>query len=232
MSRARSTLIPTTLLIALSLLGCSPERPPAADQDGQRPAAAPSAEQPASFDPETQTEFILTYAGERGVFADCKTIAEVPEEARARVGVNVFGLDAPGGKVWVADLAAPLPKGGYALEAVAREDFEEAVLGSGRASAFDLPSGLESVEDVIAGPSAPVIVYKTQWCGVCKQLEKYLQRKGVEYVAKDIEKDRAAAAELQAKAKEKGVATGSVPMIDVGGELLRGFDKKSLERLL
>ena len=139
--------------------------------------------------------------------------------------------DAPAGSVWVANLDAPLPDGRYALESVARDAFEETVLGSGRSSIYELPADLDSLED-FAKREAPVIVYKTSWCGVCKQLESYLQRKGVEYVAKDIETDRAAAAELKAKAQKAGVPTGSVPMIDVGGELLRGFDKDRLERLL
>ena len=230
MRRAASSLV--TLLLSLPL-ACGPERPPQ-PEDGAQPAKgdpeAGSAD-PASFDPETQTEFILSYAGERGVFADCKTIAEVPEDARGRVGVNVFGLAPPTGMVWVTNLDEPSAEGRYPLEAVPRAQFEEEVLGNGRASAFTLPEDLVGSEAVKA-PEAPVIVYKTSWCGVCKQLEKYLQRKGVEYVAKDIEADRTAAAELQAKAKEKGVPTGSVPMIDVGGELLRGFDKNALERLL
>lgn len=231
MSRV-TTLLSSSALLAGLVLGpaCSPEKPPQAGDD-DKPAAAARAAGPAVFNPEDQAEFILTYAGERGVFADCTTLAEVPEAARAKVGVSVFGLEPPTGKVWVANLDAPLPEGGYALSAIPRDEFEEAVLGSGRASKFDLPAGLDAAEE-LADREAPVIVYKTAWCGVCKQLEKYLQRKGVEYVAKDIEKDQAAAAELKAKADAKGVAMGSVPMIDVGGELLRGFDKNSLERLL
>ncbi|HEY8378130.1 MAG TPA: glutaredoxin family protein, partial [Nannocystis sp.] len=71
-----------------------------------------------------------------------------------------------------------------------------------------------------------------EWCGVCKQVQAYLDRKGVKYVAKDIEKDPAAAGELQAKAKEKGIKTGSVPVIDVRGELMVGFNRARLEQLL
>jgi hypothetical protein len=54
----------------------------------------------------------------------------------------------------------------------------------------------------------------------------------VPYQAKDIEKDPQAAAELKAKAAEGGVRTGSVPIIDVKGELLVGFDRARLEQLL
>ncbi|PRQ07312.1 glutaredoxin domain-containing protein [Enhygromyxa salina] len=221
---------PRACLLSLSLLAvfaCGPERPPQADAAER---ATPAKAEPPVFDPNTD-QFVLTYAGERGVFADCTSLAEVPAEARARVGVNVFGAAAPPGKVWVANLDAPLPDGRFALDPVDRDEFETAVLGTGRSSVYAMPTDLESLEQ-IANREAPIIVYKTSWCGVCKQLEKYLDRKGVEYVAKDIEKDRTAAAELQAKAKAKGVPTGSVPMIDIGGELLRGFDKNAIEKLL
>ena len=151
----------------------------------------------------------------------------VPEGNRVRVRDEV--------RAWVSfgqlNLLEPDAEGRYPLKTVPREEFEEIVLGSGRSSKFDLPEGLE-LPDIPAAAEGPIIVYKTSWCGVCKQLEAYLDRKGVEYVAKDIEKDRAAAAELAAKAKKAGVPTGSVPMIDVGGELLRGFDRARLEKLI
>lgn len=230
MSRAANTskLASSVYLALFGLtLACGPERPPQAETDA---SSSKTPAEPPVLDPENQ-QFVLTYAGDKGVFADCTTIAEVPEQARARVGVNLFGHKPPPGQLWVTNLDAPLPDGRYALEAIARDEFEESVLGTGRYSVFELPTDLDDLEQ-LAAREAPVIVYKTSWCGVCKQVEKYLQRKGVEYVAKDIEKDRAAAAELQAKAKQAGVPTGSVPMIDVGGKLLRGFDKNALEKLL
>jgi glutaredoxin len=217
------------VLAALAVFACTPERPPQPDADGERGLPQAAVADP-YFSPD-HDQFVITYAGEKGEFADCTTIAEVPEQARARVGINVFSKPAPAGHVWVTDLTAPEPDGRHALVSIPRDEFELEVLGIGRASAFELPAGLEAT-DLAATREAPVIVYKTSWCGVCKQLESYLQKKGVEYIAKDIETDRAAAAELQAKAKQAGVPTGSVPMIDVGGELLRGFDRKRLDQLL
>lgn len=217
------------LLSVLALPACGPERPPQPDADPKRSVAEAAVADP-FFSPESD-KVVITFAGEKGQFSDCTTLAEVPEAARGRVGVNVFGKPPPPGQVWVSDLTAPEPDGRYALEAIARSEFETEVLGIGRASAFELPGDLEA-GDLAATREGPVIVYKTSWCGVCKQLEAYLQKKGVEYIAKDIEKDRTAAAELQAKAKQAGVPTGSVPMIDVGGELLRGFDRKRLDELI
>jgi glutaredoxin len=227
--RAAASLAFVVMLLGLA---CGPERPPQPDSDSSQRSgqAGQPGMGPAVLDA-SNDQFVLTYAGERGVFADCTTIAEVPEPARSRVGVNLLNNQAPPGKIWVANLGEPLPDGRYALDAIPRDEFEETVLGSGRSSAFELPDGLDSLEG-IGAPEAPVIVYKTSWCGVCKQLESYLTRKGIAYVSKDIEQDRTAAAELAAKAKAAGVSTGSVPMIDVGGKLLRGFDRNALEQLL
>ena len=223
-----------------AVLACSPERPPQPDADRDvaektRPDGAPAAQGEAGDDVPSilpgDDAFVLTYAGERGAFSDCQSVEEVPEGARGMVGVNVFGLRPPAGKLWVTNLGSPQSDGSYALQAVPRERFEDVLL-TGHSSKFELPEGLELPEVQPAATDGPIIVYKTSWCGVCKRVEEYLQRKGVEYVAKDIEKDQAAAAELAAKAKAKNVPMGSVPMIDVGGELLRGFDRDRLEELL
>ncbi|MCH9688294.1 MAG: hypothetical protein K0V04_43085 [Deltaproteobacteria bacterium] len=132
--------------------------------------------------------------------------------------------------VWVTDLNTPREGGGYDLRTVARDDFEEEALGKGRSSKAALPGDLEAPQQFAAGDG--VIVYKTAWCGVCKKVESYLERKGVDYIAKDIEKDRQAAGELKAKSQAQGVRMGSVPVIDVGGKLIVGFDRARLEKLL
>jgi glutaredoxin len=216
-----------TTTLAITLLACDPEKPPAPEREpaGEEPARS------ASLDPKTQP-FVLTFAGERGAFADTSKIDNVPEAARGLVRVALLdGPDPPPGTVWVANLRTPAEDGTYALSTVPRTDFEELALGQGLASKVTLPEGLEPPPQS-AAPAGRVIVYKTAWCGVCKKVEEYLERKGVDFVAKDIEADRAAASELQAKAKTKGIAMGSVPVIDVGGELIVGFDRGRLEKLL
>jgi glutaredoxin len=236
---SRSTALLATFFLAS--LACGPEKPPAPD----RPATAASpAGSPATADagpveapvlPAEPTDAILTYAGERGAFKDTNKPAEVPEDARGLVRVTLLaGPEPPPGRVWAANLRSPEPDGGWKLTTVERALFEELALGQGRASAVDrlaeLPPGLEAPPVAPAG--ADVIVYKTDWCGVCKQLTAYLDRKGVQYVARDIEKDPAAASELREKSAKKGLKTGSVPVIDVRGELMVGFDRARLESLL
>lgn len=224
-----------TALLLAGLLGCGPEKPPAPERSPT--PAAPASADPAAPAPDAvllpaeATGAILTYAGERGTFTDTNKPAEVPEEARGLVRVTLLaGPEPPPGRVWVANLRSPAASGGWPLSTVERGLFEELALGQGRSSQVELPAGLEP--PVAAPREADVIVYKTDWCGVCKQLTAYLDRKGVKYVAKDIEKDSAAAGELRAKAEKSRIKTGSVPVIDVRGELMVGFDRSRLEQLL
>ncbi|MEM6995777.1 MAG: glutaredoxin domain-containing protein [Myxococcota bacterium] len=221
--------------LALSLAACEDEKPPAP------PASAPVApakgdaadgDGPARLDPSTDA-FVLTFAGERGEFADSSKLDAVPEPSRGMVRVKLLsGPTAPAGTVWVANLKTPDASGTFALSTVPRGDFEELALGQGLSSKVELPEGLEPPEQV-AAPSGTVVVYKTAWCGVCKKVESYLKKKGVEYETKDIEKDRSAAAELAAKAKAAGRGwKGSVPVIEIGEELIVGFDRARLEKLL
>ncbi len=224
-----------TALLLAGLLGCGPEKPPAPERSPTpaAPAGADSAEPApdAVMLPPDATGAVLTYAGERGAFSDTNKITEVPEEAKGLVRVTLLaGPEPPPGRVWVANLRGPAAAGGWPLSTVERGLFEELALGQGRSSQVELPAGLEP--PVAAPREADVIVYKTDWCGVCKQLTAYLDRKGVKYVAKDIEKDSAAAGELREKADKSRIKTGSVPIIDVRGELLVGFDRNRLEQLL
>lgn len=80
--------------------------------------------------------------------------------------------------------------------------------------------------------SADVILYRTAWCGYCTRAQKYLAQKGVSFVEKDIEKDAQAAQELAQKKARAGIRSNGVPVIDVKGELVLGFDRPRLEQLL
>lgn len=211
------------LLLAVS--ACEPETPP---RPHDAPPAASDALVEATFEPGV-TKAVLTFAAERGAFSDAAGVDDIPEASRGMVRVSLLeGPKPPPGQVWVANLKTA---GEVKLTTVPRDMFEELALGQGLMSEVKLPEGLEPPPQVAAN-AGEVIVYKTAWCGVCKKVQSYLDRKGVDYVAKDIEKDRAAAAELQAKAAKAGVQTGSVPVIDVGGELMVGFDRARLEKLL
>ena len=78
----------------------------------------------------------------------------------------------------------------------------------------------------------PVILYSTTTCPVCISARRWLIDKGIPYTEKDVGKDAAAAAELRAKGQAQGVPTTGVPVFDVGGLLIPGFDKDLIQKLL
>jgi glutaredoxin-like YruB-family protein len=77
--------------------------------------------------------------------------------------------------------------------------------------------------------NSKVIIYSTTWCAFCKTEEQYLQKLGVGYVKKDIEEDKEAYEELMQKSK--GAFQG-VPVTDIAGDLVLGFDRAKIDTLL
>ena len=74
-----------------------------------------------------------------------------------------------------------------------------------------------------------VIVYSTTRCAFCATEKQWLEKLGVEFVSKNIEEDEAANQELLAKLD--GSFQG-VPVTDIGGELILGFDRPKLQAAL
>lgn len=71
-----------------------------------------------------------------------------------------------------------------------------------------------------------VTIYVTPTCPHCFTAMDYLTSKGVEFTKKDIQTDQTARLELM----QKGVM--AVPAIQIGEELIVGFDKGRVDQLL
>lgn len=74
----------------------------------------------------------------------------------------------------------------------------------------------------------PVILYATSWCGYCRKARALLKDLDIEFVEKDIERDRVAAREMAQKA---GGRSG-VPVLDIGGHIVRGYSDRQIRRLV
>ncbi len=70
-----------------------------------------------------------------------------------------------------------------------------------------------------------VTIYSTSWCAFCHTEAQWLDHLGVPYVKKDIEEDKAAYEELMSK---NGGSYSGVPVTDVAGTLILGFDRPKL----
>ena len=73
-----------------------------------------------------------------------------------------------------------------------------------------------------------IVLYSTTWCGYCRKARAWMTTNGVPFVEKDIEKDPGANAEYRSKSG----GYGGVPLIDVNGTMVRGFDQRRVEALI
>lgn len=74
---------------------------------------------------------------------------------------------------------------------------------------------------------AAVTVYSTQTCPYCMMLKDFLREKGVDFTDYDVGVDRDKLREMKDKSGQFGV-----PVIDVGGKIIVGFDKEEIEKAL
>lgn len=72
-----------------------------------------------------------------------------------------------------------------------------------------------------------VIVYKTQTCPYCHMTEEFLKQNNIKYKSIDVGRDNKAAQEMLAKSGQMGV-----PVIDIDGKIIVGFDKHALKKAL
>lgn len=76
---------------------------------------------------------------------------------------------------------------------------------------------------------ASVVIYSAPWCAFCKTEKQYMEHLGVAYTVRDIEEDDGAMEELLAKV---GGEASSVPVTDIGGVIIRGFDRAKIDATL
>jgi len=72
-----------------------------------------------------------------------------------------------------------------------------------------------------------VKLYSTPTCVYCKTLAGYLKKNGIEFEEIDISKDEQ---QLQKMIKDSGQM--AVPVVDIDGEIIIGFDKQKIDSLL
>lgn len=72
-----------------------------------------------------------------------------------------------------------------------------------------------------------VIIYTTSTCAYCKMAKDFFREHKIDYKEINVESDPAAAQEMINKSGQMGV-----PVIDVNGEIVVGFDQTKLSQLL
>jgi glutaredoxin len=196
---------------------------------------------------------LFTWVDDKGDFHVQTQVADVPLMGRdsVRVQHEDASKDPPGSEdhFVIVDLRQARPDRTYPVRSMMRVDFEGLAVarrektGPTLASAAPpaQPSGAPdktAAPEKTAAPAAPavtrpvVIIYGAEWCGACHEAARYLKRKGVAFVEKDVEKDDAAAREMQQKLTKNGLRGGSIPIIDVRGKVMVGFNAEAIDSAL
>lgn len=180
------------------------------------------------------TDLLFTWIDDKGEFHVEQKVADVPVGSRDVVRIADPVKDPPKlDDVYVADLRNVGADGTYPVHTMSRSDFEKIAVErrakNGRVltaqSAAPPPPGGEAAKPT-------VIIYGASWCGPCHQAADYLKAKHVPFVLKDIEADSSAQREMQSKLATAGIRGGSIPVIDVKGKLMVGFDARAVDRAL
>ena len=72
-----------------------------------------------------------------------------------------------------------------------------------------------------------VLIYSTTTWPWCTKVKDYLDSKNVSYEDYDVGQDREKAMEMVNKSGQQGV-----PVLDIEGDIVVGFDQKSIDELL
>jgi glutaredoxin 3 len=72
-----------------------------------------------------------------------------------------------------------------------------------------------------------VIIFSTPTCTYCNMAKKYLRERGIKFKDVDVSRDMAAARDMIRRSGQQGV-----PVIDIGGKIVIGFDRQKIDKYL
>lgn len=73
----------------------------------------------------------------------------------------------------------------------------------------------------------PITIYTTPTCGFCHMAKEYFKSKDIDYDSKDVTADAEAYKEILDKSGQLGV-----PVIDIEGSIVIGFDRPKIDAAL
>ena len=194
--------------------------------------APPTAAAPLPVVTDQSTDLLFTWIDDKGEFHVEQKAASVPVSARDVVRVADPVKDPPKlDDVFVVDLRNAGPNGGYVVKTMSRPEFEKVAVERRKANGGVLSE--HGAASALPGDASPtVIIYGASWCGPCHQTMAYLKKRGVTFIEKDIEQDSGANREMQAKLASVGKRGGSIPVIDIRGKIIVGFDERAVDEAL
>ncbi|HEX7670994.1 MAG TPA: glutaredoxin family protein [Polyangiaceae bacterium] len=237
---------PRTPLLVVLLLGAASACHRSGAHGGGAPSASSSAEA-AELPPlvlkDDTANVLLTWLDDQGDFHVVEHVADVPEAGRVAARVVIADrTDGTGESIYVADLRTKGADGAYPVRTMPRAEWDERGASKRKARMEALapkaepPPGSPSASESPAGPGAvaqapagvTAIIYGASWCNPCHQAQALLESLGVKVTKKDIEESDAAQREMQEKLRRIHRQGGSIPVIDVMGQIFVGYSEGAL----
>jgi glutaredoxin-like YruB-family protein len=76
-------------------------------------------------------------------------------------------------------------------------------------------------------PQPRVIVFSTPTCSFCNMAKAYFRQKSIRFKDVDVSRDPVAARDMVRRSGQQGV-----PVIDIGGRIVVGFDRVKIDKYL
>lgn len=227
-------VIPFIALATLATVACRGKSGGASPTTSSSAAEAPSL--PKLVVKDDTPNALFTWIDEQGDFHVVEHPSDVPEASRGIVRVVVAGRgEGTAEAVYVTDLRNKGADGAYLVKTMARSAWDELGAGKRKArlealapsaspSAAPLPSGLAAIPN----GEISAVIYGASWCGPCHQAEALLKSLGVTVTKKDIEQVAGAADEMHAVLRKAHRRDGSIPVIDLAGQVFVGYSEGAL----
>ena len=72
-----------------------------------------------------------------------------------------------------------------------------------------------------------ILIFSTPSCSHCSAAKRYLRKKGIPFKDVDVSRDKAAARDMVRRSGQQGV-----PVIDINGKIIVGFNRIKVDRAL
>jgi len=214
--RPRPALLGVAIALVALAAGCNEQGQPslhalvdkvsgAADPNaGSEEAAARGVE---ILDESATMRMYYQFVDDSGMVRFVECLDDVPEQWRDRVGFVEMAVAPP---------LSPMD---------AQRTRAQHYAGSGRSAGVSKASySMDAPEPQRRTPE--ILVYYADWCGACKLMKRHLDREGIDYQLRDID-----VPDILEELVEKTGAR-AIPVIDVEGRILRGYNADALDDLL
>ena len=199
------------IFLSVFLFGC-------ADSSSKEQASKNDKNPAAPVVTDERTDLVFSWVADGGPQVG-SSVEKVPPGARKAVRVQIRicrrRMRDPS-IMFLADLTMPGADGRYPVKTISRTEYE-----AGRRAAVPVSNPVIN---------QTVVMYATRHCPVCVKARRWLLEQKIPYVERDLELDKQAAQDLQKKGQAQGVPTNGVPIFEIDGRLLPGFDKATIPR--